>query len=122
MSAKSEWLLRLPEILTALRALDIPVVDRAAIQRLFGFQRRRAIQLMHELDGYQAGHSFLVDRLQLIAQLEVLMSGDGFHQENRRFISLQSSSQELLCEPGLPPRRALERNLRVRSEQGRLLT
>ena len=32
MPAKAEWLLRLPEILAALRALDIPVVDRAAIE------------------------------------------------------------------------------------------
>ena len=47
MPAKAEWLLRLPQILLALRVLDIPVVDRAAIQRLFGFQRRRAVQLMH---------------------------------------------------------------------------
>jgi hypothetical protein len=43
MPAKAEWLLRLPEILVALRVLDIPVVDRPAIQRLFGFQRRRAV-------------------------------------------------------------------------------
>src|SRR5437879_10090368 len=65
MPAKAEWLLRLPEILAALRVLDIPVVDRAAMQRLFGFRRRRAIQFMHELDGYQAGHSFLVAGLLL---------------------------------------------------------
>jgi hypothetical protein len=93
MPAKAEWLLRLPEILVALRVLDIPVVDRAAIQRLFGFQRRRAIQFMHQLDGYQAGHSFLVDRLRLIAQLEVLQSGDGFHQESRRRMNLEETAE-----------------------------
>ena len=91
MPAKAEWLLRVPEILVALRVLDIPVVDRAAIERLFGFQRRRAIQFMHELDGYQAGHSFLVDRLRLIAQLEVLQNGDGFHQESRRRMNLEET-------------------------------
>jgi hypothetical protein len=91
MPAKAEWLLRLPEILVALRVLDIPVVDRAAIQRLFGFQRRRAIQFMHQLDGYQAGHSFLVDRLRLIAQLEVLQNGDDFHQESRRRMKLEET-------------------------------
>ena len=93
MPAKAEWLLRVPEILVALRVLDIPVVDRAAIQRLFGFQRRRAILFMHELDGYQAGHSFLVDRLRLIAQLEVLQNGDGFHQENRRRMNLEETAE-----------------------------
>lgn len=91
MPAKAEWLLRLPEILAALRVLDIPVVDRAALQRLFGFRRRRAIQFMHELDGYQSGHSFLVDRLRLIAQLEVLQNGDGYHQESRRRMNLEET-------------------------------
>jgi hypothetical protein len=94
MPAKAEWLLRVPEILVALRVLDVPVVDRAAIQRLFGFQRRRAIQFMHELDGYQAGHSFLVDRLRLIAQLEVLQNGDAFHQENRRRMKLEETAEQ----------------------------
>jgi hypothetical protein len=93
MPAKAEWLLRVPEILVALRVLDIPVVDRAAIQRLFGFQRRRAILFMHELDGYQAGHSFLVDRLRLIAQLEVLQNGDDFHQESRRRMNLEEIAE-----------------------------
>ena len=78
MPAKAEWLLRPPQLLVALRVLDIPVVDRAAIQRLFGFQRRRAIQFMHELDGYKAGYPFLVDRMRLIAQLDVLLNGAGF--------------------------------------------
>ena len=81
MPAKAEWLLRVPEILADLRVLDIPVLDRAAIQRLFNFHRRRAIQLMHAVGGYQAGHSFLVDRKRLIAQLEVLLNGDGFHRK-----------------------------------------
>ena len=91
MPAKAEWLLRLPEILAALRLLDIPVVDRAAIERLFGFRRRRAIQFMHQLDGYQAGHSFLVDRLRLIAHLEVLQNGDGYHRESRRRRNLEET-------------------------------
>jgi hypothetical protein len=94
MPAKAEWLLRVPEILVALRVLDVPVVDRAAIQRLFGVRRRRAIQFMHELDGYQAGHSFLVDRLRLIAQLEVLQNGDSFHQENRRRMKLEETAEQ----------------------------
>ena len=95
MPANAEWLLRVPEILAELRALDVPVLDRAAIQRLFGFQRRRAIQLMHELNGYQAGHSFLVDRLSLIARLEALQKGDRFHQESRRRMRLEESVERM---------------------------
>ena len=95
MPAKAEWLLRVPEILAELRVLDVPVLDRAAIQRLFNFHRRRAIQLMHAEGGYQAGHSFLVDRKRLIAQLEVLQNGDGFHQESRRRLRLEETVERM---------------------------
>ena len=95
MPAKAEWLLRVPAILSDLRGLDVPVLDRAAIQRLFHFGRRRAIQFMHAQDGYQAGHSFLVDRTRLIARLEALQDGDGFHQESRRRIRLEESVERM---------------------------
>jgi hypothetical protein len=50
---------------------------------------------MHEQDGYQAGHSFLVDRLRLIAQLEALQDGDGFHQEARRRMNLEETVERV---------------------------
>jgi hypothetical protein len=95
MPPKAEWLLRVPEILAELRILDVPVLDRVAIQRLFNFQRRRAIQFMHAEGGYQAGHSFLVDRTRLIEQLEVLQNGDGFHQESRRRMRLEETVERM---------------------------
>ena len=95
MPAKAEWLLRVPEILAELRGIDVPVLDRATIQRLFNFQRRRAIQFMHAEGGYQAGNAFLVDRVRLIAQLEVLQNGDGFHQESRRRVRLEETVERL---------------------------
>jgi hypothetical protein len=95
MPAKAEWLLRVPEILAELRGIDVPVLDRATIQRLFNFQRRRAIQFMHAEGGYQAGNSFLVDRIRLIAQLEVLQNGDGFHQESRRRVRLEETVERV---------------------------
>ena len=95
MPPKAEWLLRVPEILADLRVMDVPVLDRAAIQRLFNFQRRRAIQFMHAEGGYQAGHSFLVDRMRLITQLEVLQNGDEFHQESRRRVRLEETVERV---------------------------
>ena len=95
MPAKAEWLLRVPEIVAELRALDVPILDRVSIQRLFHFQRRRAIQFMHAQGGYQAGHSCLVDRLQLIAQLEKIQNGDDFHQESRRRIHLEEAVERM---------------------------
>jgi hypothetical protein len=75
MPAKAEWLLRLPEIRAALERFDAPVVDRSVIEELFGLRRRRAIVLMHQLGGYQAGRTFLVDRLRLLGRLAASEDG-----------------------------------------------
>jgi hypothetical protein len=47
MPAKPAWLLKIPEIIRMLEAFDVPVVDRAIIERLFGLRRRQAIELLH---------------------------------------------------------------------------
>jgi len=62
MPAKALWLLQIPEIVSLLETFDVPVVDRAIIERLFGLRRRQAIELLHRFGGYQAGRTFLVDR------------------------------------------------------------
>src|SRR5665647_1329657 len=84
MSAKAEWLLRLPEIRAELEHLDAPVVDRAGIEHLFGLRRRRAIELMHEFGGYQAGRTFLLDRARLLEALQSLESREDYSVEKRR--------------------------------------
>src|ERR1022692_2100735 len=65
MPAKAQWLLRVPEILAELAALDVPVLDRAVCERLFRLRRRRTIDLIRCFGGYQAGRTFLVDRPKL---------------------------------------------------------
>jgi hypothetical protein len=84
MPAKPEWLLRLPEIRVELEHLDVPVVDRSGIERIFGLRRRRAIELMHEFGGYQAGRTFLLDRARLLEALQSLESGEDYTAEKRR--------------------------------------
>jgi hypothetical protein len=84
MPAKPEWLLRLPDIRAELEHLDVPVVDRSGIERIFGLRRRRAIELMHEFGGYQAGRSFLLDRARLLGALQSLESGEDYTAEKRR--------------------------------------
>ena len=92
MPAKPEWLLRLPDIRAHLEYVDTPVVDRAVIERIFGLKRRRAIGLMHEFGGYQAGRTFLLDRVRL---LEVLRS-----LESREDYTIQKWRRERLRMPG----------------------
>jgi len=84
MPAKAQWLLRVPEILAELEAMDVPVVDRAVCERLFRLRRRRAIDLIRCFGGYQAGRTFLVDRPKLIAQLEQIRDSPDFKLEWRR--------------------------------------
>ena len=78
MAGKASGLFRIPEILAQLRQVDIPVVDRAVIEQLFVLKRRRAIELLHQFGGYQAGRTFLIDRQRLIRFLERLEQGDDF--------------------------------------------
>lgn len=84
LPAKIQWLLKLPEIIQQLEALDAPVIDRACVEELFGVGRRRAIQLMHEFGGYQSGRTFLVDRQHLIGLLGAQAAGDEYEYERRR--------------------------------------
>jgi hypothetical protein len=84
MPIKKTWLLRLPEIRAELTAMEVPVVDRAVFERVFGVRRRRAIQLLHHFGGFQAGRTFLVDRLTLLRQLEPLEESAEFALEQQR--------------------------------------
>ncbi len=84
MPVKKTWLLRLPEIRAELTAMQVPVVDRAVFERVFGVRRRRAIQLLHHFGGFQAGRTFLVDRLALLRQLEPLEESAEFAVEQQR--------------------------------------
>jgi hypothetical protein len=84
MAAPKSWLARVPEILIALEGLEIPVLDRAAFERIFGVRRRRAIQLMKYFDGYQAGRTCLVDPAAVRARLAELAASSEYVFEHRR--------------------------------------
>ena len=84
MPAKPQWFLRVPQIIEALESIVTPVVDRASVEHLFRVGRRRAIQLLHRFGGYQAGKTFLVDRNELIGQLEAIRDGETFSREAKR--------------------------------------
>jgi hypothetical protein len=71
------------------------VLDRAAIEKLFGVKRRQAIELMHRLGGYQAGRTFLLDRLQLLARLRAIETGEDFEFETRRRQRLSQDLDEM---------------------------
>ncbi len=92
LPAQPAWLLRLPAIRAELARLSTPVLDRAAIEVVFGVGRRRAIDLLHQFGGYLAGKTFLVERTSLLRQLAALEAGEGLARERAR---RQRVSEEL---------------------------
>lgn len=64
------------------------------VERLFGLRRRRAIELLHRFGGFQAGRTFLIDRLRLIGELKAIESGVEFSAEFRRRRKLQDYLKE----------------------------
>ena len=95
MPAKPAWFLELPGILEEVRALSLPVLDRSAFERLFHVRRRRAIALMHHFGGFQTGRTFLIDRRQLIAELECALASPDYAFEFRRKQRLAESIEKL---------------------------
>jgi hypothetical protein len=84
MPAQPQWLLHLPEIIAEFGAMETPVVDRAVLERVFRVRRRRAVELMGQFGGYQAGRTFLLDRKQLVRALERMRDGGEFEFERQR--------------------------------------
>lgn len=88
MPRKVEWFLRLPSAMDALRAMDAPVVDRAAVERLFHVSPRQALRILRRLGAFSAGRGLMLDRVELIGKLERLDQGD-FGAERRRWDRLE---------------------------------
>ena len=84
MPAQPQWLLHLPRIVEELSAFEAPIVDRAAIERVFGLRRRQAIYLMRAFGGYQLGKTALLDRRLLIERLREINGSEKFEFEHKR--------------------------------------
>lgn len=84
MPRKFEWTEQLPAALEELRAFPALVVDRAILEKVLRIERRTAIRLMHRFGGFRTGKTFLIDRLQLIEQIEQLDRGDDVTFERDR--------------------------------------
>jgi hypothetical protein len=72
MPATPAWHGRIPAIRDTLDQLEAPLLDRAAIETLFGLGRRQAIRLLATVGGHQAGKTFLVTREALLEYLDAL--------------------------------------------------
>jgi hypothetical protein len=77
-------MLHIPEIVAGVRALEVPVIDRKAIEELFGVRRRQAAALMQRFGGYRSGNTMLADCAALIEQLEAVAASPEAQFEIRR--------------------------------------
>jgi hypothetical protein len=91
MPRKPEWLQNVTAAIEELHHFPAPVIDRATFEKLLHIQRRQAIRLMHRFGGYQAGHTFLVGRLDLLQQLEAIRQGETHQAETQRRQRLEAS-------------------------------
>jgi hypothetical protein len=74
-----------------LAEVALPVIDRAAIQSVFGLGRRQAIELMHKFDAYQAGRTLLIERMHLISELDKIVANGEYRQEEARHEKLTAA-------------------------------
>ena len=95
MAAKPRWWQHIPEIRQVLADVNLPVIDRAAVERLFGLRRRQAIELMNRFGGYQAGRTIVISREQVIAGLDAIAAGGEFRQETARRERLANSIEQI---------------------------
>jgi hypothetical protein len=93
--AKPRWLLDIPAIIENLERMEMPVVDRAMCERLFGLRRRRTIDLMGSFGGYQTGNAILIDRRALIDRLRNMAETPEVVIEQRRKERLSDHLSEL---------------------------
>jgi hypothetical protein len=84
MPRKSEWLQNVTRAIRELQSFPAPVVDRATLETLLQVRRREAIRLMHRFGGYQSSRLFLIDRLDLLKQLEAIAAGETHQGEMKR--------------------------------------
>ena len=126
MPAKPLWHVRIPEILSALRALDTPLLDRATVERVFGVRRRSALYLMSRLGSYQVGRTALVPTADVIGLVEAVGSSEEFRYGKRRRVRLwekldairrdQAARQVVIAEPKpMPAGTLLPEGVRVAS-------
>jgi len=107
---KPSWLLRVNEILEDLigpKMASHPFLTRAAVEELFGLKRRQAIELMHSVDGYRIGKTFVVGRAEVAAWLRRASLGEQVWWEEVRHTRVEKVIEEVWEEREARKQRAL---------------
>jgi hypothetical protein len=84
MPAKPRWHADLDRIRATVAALGAPLIDRQAIEQLFGVRPRQANNLMRGLGGYRIGSAAVVRREDLLLQLDQMAGPRGYAAQAKR--------------------------------------
>jgi hypothetical protein len=84
MPRQIEWIHRLDDALTALEAIESPVVDSAAVASLLRVTPRHARRILGLLFDQPAGRGFVLLRSELVERLKVLREDPEHQFELRR--------------------------------------
>ena len=110
---KPTWYGHLDEIITRLKALPYPWVDRATLQQLLGVGRRRAQQILQPCVTHQVGANGVADRERLIAHIEQIAAGQTAVYEHRRRQKLAETLEKLHQQAVDNPRLLVEAPIEV---------
>jgi hypothetical protein len=95
MPAKPRWHADLDRIRSTVAALGAPLIDRQAIEQLFGVRPRQANNLMRGLGGYRIGSAAVVRREDLLLQLGQLAGPRGYAAQAQRKARVVESLDDL---------------------------
>src|ERR1039458_5238197 len=102
MPVKPRWHSKLPDIRQSLTDMTAPVIDRSAIEQLFGVGRRQANNLIRIHHGYQLGASKVIDRTKLLDELEKMGAHRGVSgAENKRKTTMIETLESVRSSPPL---------------------
>jgi hypothetical protein len=104
----------LPQIRHSLAALSTPLLDRRAIEHLFGLGPRQANNLLRSLPGHTLGTSSVISREELLSQLDQMATPRAQAAELARHTSVLEELDRLRSAPRVrrlpaPPRPAPHR-------------
>ena len=84
MPAQPRWLLAIPDAIRQLETLDLDLLTRRDVERLFGVSRARAAQLMRTFGAELVGASRVLRRTALLRQLRQYRQRAAFRGEEER--------------------------------------
>lgn len=94
MPPKPSWIRKIPQMRATLEEVEAPLLDRAALEKVFKVSPRRALKLAHKIGCQELGHSLVVSRARTLAFLTSQQLGTVHQAETLRRRQLREKLEE----------------------------